>query len=160
MTTNNDLSRQQGDILRVLGRLEEGQAHASEGRKVIHEKLDRMDERVGDIADTVLKQAHDLTLITETAKQARDEVLKLRTEVDRDVKPQLASVGTFRADAEPVIVSIKKLRLGLTILVWLLGAGGVLTGGTFVLANAYAKAVIREWLEIDVRQVGIVPNVE
>ena len=147
--------------MRILGRLEEGQENAKLSRGITHERLDRQTEILSEVAETLRQTQYALNITSEVATQARDEVLKLRTEVDREVKPQLHAVGTFRADAEPVITTIKKLRLSLTVLVWILGAGGVLTTGTFVLANDFAKQLVREWLEINaIREVRIVPDVE
>lgn len=148
------------DIMRTLGRLEEGQEHAKTSREVIHQRLDKQTDILSDVAETLRKTQNALDITSEVATQARDEVLKLRTEVDRDVKPQLASVGTFRADAEPVITNIKNLRRGLSLVLWLLGACGALTVGTLTVANDYAKDLVRNWLELNVREVRIVPDVE
>lgn len=137
------------DIMRSLGRLEEGQDHAKESRGIIHKRLDEQTGILSEVAETLRKTQNALDITSEVATQARDEVLKLRAEVDREVKPQLQSVGTFRADAEPVITSIKNLRNGLRLVLWLLGSMGVLTGGTLVFAGDFAKQQVRSWLELD-----------
>lgn len=147
--TNADILRTQGEVLRIVGGLEEGQRHAAESRGVIHRRLDEQTHILGEVAETLRKTQTALDITSEVATQARDEVLKLRAEVDREVKPQLQSVGTFRADAEPVITSIKNLRNGLRLVLWLLGSMGVLTGGTLVFAGDFAKQQVRSWLELD-----------
>lgn len=135
-------------MLHKLGGLEEGQRHAAESRGVIHRRLDEQTTILGEVAETLRKTQTALDITSEVATQARDEVLKLRTEVDREVKPQLQQVGTFRADAEPVITSIKNLRNGLRTIIVMLGATGVLGGGTLVFAGDFAKQQVRAWLEI------------
>lgn len=147
--TNADILKGQGDILRIVGGLEKDAQHAKESRGTIHKRLDEQTGILSEVAETLHKTQTALTITSEVATQARDEVLKLRTEVDRDVKPQLASVGTFRADAEPVITSIKNLRNGLRAVLWILGALGVLSAGTLTFANDYAKQSLRNWLDIE-----------
>lgn len=147
--TNADILRAQGEVLRIVGGLEEGQRHAAESRGVIHKRLDEQTNILSEVAETLHRTQTALTITSEVATQARDEVLKLRMEVDREVKPQLASVGTFREDAEPVITSIKNLRSGLRLVLVLLGALGILSVGTLTFANDFAKAQFRSWLELD-----------
>ena len=148
------------DIMRALGGLEEGQKHATESRRVTHEKLDATMERLDVVSQLLDQTAFTLQVTTDIAVQARDGVASLRTELSEKVTPQLTAVESFHQEAEPIVKVMKNVRNAVVVMIGLLATGGVLTTGTLVLANDYAKQLVREWLEIDVGKIGIVPNVE
>lgn len=148
------------DIMRALGGLEEGQRHATESRRITHEKLDGTMERLDTVSRLLDQTAFTLQVTTDIAVQARDGVAKLSAELSEKVTPKLTAVESFHKEAEPVVKVMKNVRNAVMVMIGLLSLGGVLTGGTLILANDYAKQLVRDWLEVDVRQVGVEPHVE
>lgn len=148
------------DIMRAIGGLEEGQRHATESRKVTHEKLDGTMERLDTVSRLLDQTAFTLQVTTDIAVQARDGVAKLSAELAEKVTPKLTAVESFHQEAEPIVKVMKNVRNAVVVMIGLLATGGVLTTGTLVLANDYAKQLVRDWLEIDVRQVGVVPDIK
>src|SRR4051812_16349521 len=60
--TNADILRSQGEVLRIVGGLEEGQKHAAESRGVIHRRLDEQTNILSEVAETLRKTQYALDL--------------------------------------------------------------------------------------------------
>lgn len=137
------------EMLLLLGELKAGQEHASEGRRVLHEKVESVADKQ-DQTNHILQQTNfALKVTTEIATQTRDQFNAFKKKYDEEAAPLLEGVSTFQEDAAPVLDQIKKARAAIMILVWVLGVLGVGTVGTLTLANDSAKAIVREWLEIE-----------
>ena len=137
-------------VLLMLGGLEEGQKNAREGRRVIHEKLEGIDETLQTTINTLRDTNFALKVTTDIATQTRDNFNTFKIKFEEEAAPLIEGVSTFQEDAAPVLEQIKKARSAIIVLIAVLGLFGVSTTGIVVFANDYAKAIIREWLEVDV----------
>jgi len=133
MSASND------DIMRVLGRLEEGVRQlredfnvekdlARENRAKLHERLDKQGDEISELEKTVIVAGH-------TVAQQRDVITGLKDTIDRDVQP---TIGEFK--------EIQKLGRGVAMV---LVALGFTAGGIVIWAGDMAVAVARKWLRID-----------
>lgn len=107
-----------GEIMRALGRLEEGQTrlwqevaeekeHSNESRGRMHAKLERIEENVRIVGDV--------------AAQARDAVAEVTKTVVEDVKPQTDDYKRVRAIGKGTIWAVGIVAAGLGVSVATVG---------------------------------------
>lgn len=70
------------EIMRMLGKLEEGQRHSSESRRRLYEKLEKIEV--------------DISIAAKVAAQARDKADAVEATVARDVKPVTDEIKRLR----------------------------------------------------------------
>lgn len=140
------IADQLGGIERTIGTLLEGQRNAEVGRKVIHEKQDKQDA----ILDEIAARLRDIAVISQ---MSAENVVKLTARIegnDKDIaeiKPQVASNNEFRILAEPLVKIVRQIRLYIVALVAFFTAlvGGVVAAWAF--AGPVVKAVVKAWLD-------------
>lgn len=127
------------ELMRSLGRIEEGQKHASEGRKVLH---DRMDHQAEQLADLTLE-------VRETSAR----VGTLQKTVAEDMRPRLEIADQFREDTEPLIEIVRTIHKSLRTIKWLIWAIvgalavlGITAGALFAWINEIARTGVLRWL--------------
>lgn len=140
MAASND------DIMRALGRLEEGQRNANESRGVIHQKIDQTNQVVATIADKLQETSFALRVTTDIAVQARDGLNKFVTEFEKEAAPILEGAKTFREESEPILETSRAIQKALMVLIAVFGAGGVSTIGLFTFANNFVRGAVLAWL--------------
>lgn len=136
------------DVMRVLGRLEEGQKNADNSRRVIYEKLDQNTELTTKTASQLERVTFTLEATTDIAVQARNVASDLANKFEKEVAPVLAGVASFRDEAEPLLKATRAVRNWAALFAVLAGAGVISIGAILAFFNDAAKAAVRYWLGI------------
>lgn len=150
MTTNNDLAEQIGNVRQELGRLMEGQKHASTGRAVLHEKLDKIIDAVQLQALAIAGASKDASLASSTAAQTRDRL----DAFDREVRPVITELkgkveeleATNKTEVGPVLTTVKQVRTIGVVLIGLASVSALSVGSVFAFFNGAAKSFVLNWL--------------
>ncbi|WP_142520201.1 DUF1515 domain-containing protein [Pseudorhizobium endolithicum] len=127
------------DILRVLGRVEEGihrlredfqeeKRSARESRSEIHKRLDKHADEYSRLDSTII-------LTGQTVAQQRDVISELTKVVEKDVMPTIKEVKEIKALGKRA--SMIFIGLGFT------------AGGTFIWFSDLMITGLRKWLRID-----------
>lgn len=115
------------EVMRILGRLEEGQermtadieaSSASRGR--MHEKLDKLEETV--------------SIVGQVAAQSRNEAAEVRRIIDEDVKPATDDYKRVRAIGHGTL--------------WAVGIAAAGAGVTLATVGEQVVNAVRAWLRI------------
>lgn len=130
------------EVYQRLGELIAETKHGVESRKVIHEKLERIEAAMN---DTALNTRINADILAQT----RTEMTAIKTELDDEIKPELASISTFRDSAKPLIEIMRTVRNAAIVIIALLGVGGVTVSMAFTFANDYMRGIARSWLLLD-----------
>lgn len=150
-TTNKDLAAQIGDVREQLGAVLAETRHASQGRQVLHEKLDRVLDIVQTQAIAIASATKDAALATATAAQTRDRVDAFDREITpaiTELKSDVSDLKNANSAAAPLLDTIRQARNLLTILVVIAGASGIGLVGVLTFFNEAARGAFRTWLGI------------
>ena len=124
-------------ILRVLGRLEakvDSLAHDQrDDRDAARESRSRMYERMDELSSALGTVQSDIRIGSQADVQVR-----------RELDGLAKAVHQVRADHEPAVNDMRKLRVGL------MAVGGLLVGAGVTLASAgeAAASAVRSWLKV------------
>lgn len=115
------------EIMRALGRLEEGQERmtadieaSNDSRGRLHEKLDKLEETVG--------------IVGQVAAQARNEAAEIKKTLHEDVKPATDDYKRVRAVGQGML--------------WAVGIAATGLGVTLATVGESVVNTIRGWLRI------------
>ncbi len=134
------------DIMRVLGRLEEGQDNAQTSRLAIHEKIDKTNETIALVAEKLTETTFNLQITTDIAVQTRDSFSRFKEKFEKEAVPVIEGAKTFREEAEPFIDTASAIQKSLIILIGVLGAGGFGFVGLLIFANNLVRSAVLAWL--------------
>lgn len=148
--TNNDLANQLGDIREKVGAIVSDQKHASQGRAVLHEKLDRLTDSLQVIAVALAETGRDAAQATATAAQTRDRL----DAIDRTLSPAVASLTedveqlkkTHADELVPLVSTVKQVRNVAGVFAGIAALGVASVGGTLAFANDFARNAVLGWL--------------
>lgn len=151
-TTNTDLSSQIGDVREQIGKLMESQRHASSGRQVLHDKLDKVLDAVQTQAVALAEVSKDASLALSGAAQTRDRV----DAFDRSITPIITDLAgkvdkletTNREEVSPLLKIVSQVRALGWVLVFISGLGIVSVGSLFTFFNDTARTMVLNWLGV------------
>ncbi len=132
-----------GDIMRAIGRLEEGQANAKEGRSALQDTLNNHAELISTVSNQLSQASFNLKVVADIAVQARDAVQKL----DEEVKPALAAATAFHQEAEPVVKNMRRASMAIAVAAGMIALTGIGAGSALAFANDQVREIVRTWLD-------------
>lgn len=138
-------------VLTALGRIEAEQKNASESRGRMYDRFEKIDNKLGEVAEALPEIRFALQVASGVAQQARNNFNDFKRKYDEEAIPVIEGVKTFREEAEPIISDIRKVRRAIVILIGVLGFFGVGATSTLIFANDTAKAIVRDWLDVDIK---------
>lgn len=148
--TNQQLAQQLGDVRQEIGKLMETSRHASQGRAVLHEKLDKVLDVIQLQAVSLAETRKDATAAALTAAQTRDRIDAFEREVTPIVSELKGKVETLEAtnktEVGPVLNTVKQVRTIAMVLVGISGTAVAAVGTVFSFFNDAARQAVLNWL--------------
>jgi hypothetical protein len=114
----------------------------------MHERMDKTDVLLSETVKTLSQVQFALQVTTDIAVQTRDKLERVEETLHSKIQPAIETHSTFQADAEPLITLLKNIRLGLWVLVTLMGFAGVSLVTVFVYFQEVARDAFRWWLGV------------
>ena len=134
------------DIMRVLGKLEEGQRNAEISRGVLYDKIDDVNKNIATVVTSLQEDSYALRSTTAIANAVRQDFDEFKEAFSKEVEPLIVSADTFRKQAAPIVASSKAIQRSIKILIGVMAGGSISIIGILVGMNSLAKAVILAWL--------------
>lgn len=147
--TNSQLAEQLGDVREKIGALLADQKHASQGRNVLHDKLDRLLDAVQTQAVAVAEASKDAALASSTAAQTRDRLDAFDREFKpaiQDLKSDVDDLKKADADAAPLLGTVRQVRTIGVVIIAISGTGVLSVGAVFSFFNDSARLLVLNWL--------------